>query len=494
VTNLRPQRLRTRLTLWYLLSLTVILVLYICSTSLVLLWELRAQLDRHAIQDLETVEGLLFFDPDGRLQLHEDYHNHPGSGLIQDRLMEVVTLDGAVVYRNDRLGDRPLAGKPFAGEGQSGYSPRSVHLSDGTPIFLISQYYVLQGHAMVIRVAYSQEPIWRRIRRTLSAQLLSLLIMLVLAGLAGYGLVGRALAPLGRMALRAREITAQRLDERLQVDGTGEISDLAHAFNNTFARLEQSFVQLQHFSSDASHELRTPLAAIRSVGEVGLQKDGSREEYREVIGSMLEEANRLTRLIDSLLTISRADAGQLTLHPSIFPMFDLVHEATGLIQILAEEKAQKLTLEGDEEATVEGDRLFLRQAVVNILHNAVKYSPVGGVISVRVRRDGGYAIVEVADSGSGMPPEHRTKVFDRFYRVDRSRSRDAGGVGLGLSIAKWAVQTHRGDITVDNNLDRGCTFRIQLPLDSASGETLDRQITIAESTNNVIVTGSLIRE
>jgi heavy metal sensor kinase len=296
------------------------------------------------------------------------------------------------------------------------------------------------------------------------------------------------------MALRAQQITAQRLDERLQVDGTGEISDLAHAFNNTFARLEQSFDQLQHFSSDASHELRTPLAAIRAVGEVGLHKDGSREEYREIIGSMLEEANRLTRLIDSLLTISRADAGQLTLHPSVFPMLNLVHEAAGLIQILAEEKAQKLTLEGDEEATVEGDWLFLRHAVVNILDNAVKYSPVGGVIFVRVRRDGGYVIVEVADTGSGVAPEHRAKVFDRFYRVDRSRSRDAGGVGLGLSIAKWAVQAHGGDITVDNNLDGGCTFRIQLPSGSVSGKTLDRKITTVERTNNVIITGSLIRD
>jgi len=304
-------------------------------------------------------------------------------------------------------------------------------------------------------------------------QLLCLLAVLVGASLVGYRLIRRALTPLEKMAFRAQQISAERLHERLLVGDTGEISEFAHAFNNTLARLELSFDQMRRFTADVSHELRTPLAAIRSVGEVGLQKDGTREEYREIIGSMLEEVNHLTRLIDSLLTISRADAGHLQLHPSVLPLLYLVREAEELIEILAEEKTQKLILEGDDRAIVEADCVSLRQAFVNILHNAVKYSPAGSTISVGVRRDGTYVFVEVADMGCGIPPEHITKIFDRFYRVDKARSRDAGGAGLGLSIAKWAVQAHGGEITVDNNLDGGCTFQIQLPITGLSKDARD---------------------
>ena len=176
------------------------------------------------------------------------------------------------------------------------------------------------------------------------------------------------------------------LHERLPI---GEVDDelghLARVFNNLLARLEQSFEQLRRFTSDASHELRTPLTSIRSVGEVALQKDGSREEYRDTIGSMLEEVNRLTALVDSLLTISRADAGRIQLHPTVFSAMDLAREAAGLFEVLVEEKGQRITVQGDEGVNVKGDRVFLRQALVNIIHNAVKYSPVGGTISVGVQ-------------------------------------------------------------------------------------------------------------
>jgi signal transduction histidine kinase len=203
---------------------------------------------------------------------------------------------------------------------------------------------------------------------------------------------------------------------------------------------------------------------IRSVGEVGLQKDGTRAEYRDIVGSMLEEVNRLTSLIDNLLTISRADSGHIQLHRTVFPVMALAREAAGLLEILLEEKSQRIELEGDEDAQIEGDRIFLRQALVNIVHNAVKYSPVGETIRVRVRRgEGNRVVVEVHDNGPGIPAEDRSKVFDRFYRVDRARWRESGGAGLGLSIAKWAVEAHGGSIALDSEPGQGCTFRIALP-------------------------------
>jgi signal transduction histidine kinase len=203
---------------------------------------------------------------------------------------------------------------------------------------------------------------------------------------------------------------------------------------------------------------------IRSVGEVGLQKDGTRAEYRDIIGSMLEEVNRLTSLVDSLLTISRADAGHLQLHRTTIPVMDLAREAAGLFDVLTEEKSQHIVLTGDGQAAVEGDRLFLRQALVNILHNAVKYSPAGGTILVTIGPgEPDRIVVEVQDSGPGIPAEDHLKVFDRFYRVDKARWRESGGAGLGLAIAKWAVEAHGGSISLTSLPEQGCTFRISLP-------------------------------
>jgi heavy metal sensor kinase len=434
-------------------------------TCALLFFQLRSQLDHFAVQEIETVEGLFFFTHDGQLRLREDYHNHPESKDVIDRFLEVRSPDGAVLFRNEKLGNRGLGGVSFSGEGVGGYSERSARLSDGTRVRLVSRAHSLDGHPLLIRLAHDEEPLFSRLKDLLLASLLVLPGVLVAAGLAGYGLARRALSPIEQMARRAQEITPEKLHARLPHDDRDdELGQLARVFNDTLARLEQAFEQLRRFTSDASHELRTPLAMIRSVGEVGLQKDGTRAEYRDIVGSMLEEVNRLTSLIDSLLTISRADSGHIQLHRTVVPVMALAREAAGLFEILIEEKSLRLVLEGDEHAQVEGDRLFLRQALVNILHNAVKYSPVEGTISVRVQHgDSNEVTVEIQDRGPGIPLEDQAKVFDRFYRVDKARWRESGGTGLGLSISKWAVEAHGGSIGLDSAPNQGCTFRISLP-------------------------------
>jgi heavy metal sensor kinase len=464
--KLRPQHVRTRLTLWYVLMLAIVLAISWGLTASFLFLQMRAQLDNFAVQDVETVEGLLSFDRAGRLTLRQDYHNHPESKQVLERLVEVRTPDGAVIFRNERLGGQSLGGDPMPGEGEGGYSIRSAHLPDRTPVRMVSRRHTLDGHPLLIRLGYSEEPIRDRLKELAVAAILAVPIVLILAGLAGYLVARRALAPLEDMACHAEQITSERLHERLPVGQAGdELGHLARVFNNLLARLEQSFEQLRRFTSDASHELRTPLTSIRSVGEVALQKDGSREHYRDTIGSMLEEVNRLTALVDSLLTISRADAGRIQLHPTVFSAMDLAREAAGLFEVLLDEKGQQLTVDGLEGVNVAGDRVFLRQALVNIIHNAVKYSPLGGAISVKVVSEStGNVRLEVADSGPGIAPENTGKIFDRFYRIDESRSRDLGGAGLGLSIARWAVEAHGGNIRLLSTEGHGgCVFQIQLP-------------------------------
>jgi heavy metal sensor kinase len=461
----RPTHVRTRLTLWYVFGLASVLILSWGLTAAFMFFQMQSQLDHYAVQDIETVEGLLYFDADGRLMLHEEYHNHPESKQVLERFLEVLKPDGRVLYRNERLGGQALSGRPIQGEGQNQYSNRSARLADGTLVRMVSRRHVLDGHPLLLRLAYSERPIWARFEELGVASLLALPIVLALAGIAGYMLIRSALAPLEEMAGRAERITSERLHQRLPVGQAGdELDHLAGVFYSLLARLEHSFEQLRRFTSDASHELRTPLASIRSVGEVALQKNGNREEFRHTIGSMLEEVNRLTALVDGLLTISRADAGRIQLHTTVFPVMALAREAAALFEVLVEEKGLQIAVEGDEGASLTGDRMFLRQALVNIIHNAVKYSLPGGSISVRVRKDpAGDIHVEVADNGPGIAPEHSARIFDRFYRADESRSREAGGAGLGLSIAQWAVRVHGGDIRLLPTPGSGCTFRIRLP-------------------------------
>jgi heavy metal sensor kinase len=464
VIRLRPRHIRTRLTLWYVSLLVVLLLLYGVGTSLLLLRNLHKELATHTVEDLETLEGLLYFGSDGQLRLRDDYHNHAESKHVQERLLEVRSPQGEVLYRNERLGNRSLGGAPFPGEGDGTYSQRSARLADGTRVQLASRRHVLDGKPVLIRLAYSEDLVSQAFEELLMALAGGLFLAFALAGLGGYALARRALAPLDEMARQAERITSESLHERLPAESVeDELGHLARVFNRTLARLEQSFEQLRRFTSDASHELRTPLTLIRSVGEVGLQQDGTIEDYREIIGSMLEEGNRLTRLLDSLLTISRADAGQIMLQPTTIRVLDLVRETAALFEVLAEEKALQLIVEGEHpQASVEADLVLLRQALINILHNAIKYSPMGGVISIRVIDMTWDCVIEVSDDGPGIPAEHHTKVFDRFYRVDEGRSRDSGGAGLGLAIAKWTVDAHGGDLSLETGKNGGCTFRILL--------------------------------
>jgi heavy metal sensor kinase len=446
------------------------LLLYICCAALLQFWQLRNQLYHAAAQDIETSEGLLYFKPDGKIAMREEYHNHPESLLLIDRLMEVISQDGTILYRNERLGNRELGGQRFPREGEAGYNERSADLADGTRVLMISHVHSIDGHPLLIRLAYNQAHLISRMKEFTGLLLLALPLALAAVGVTAYTLTRRALDPLATMAGQAAQITASRLQDRLPIENPDdELGHIARSFNGLLERLENSFEQLRRFTADASHELRTPLAALQSVGEMGLQREYSTAEYRDILGSMLEEVTRLTRMVESLLTISRADAGEIKLRKSAFSMVDLVHEAIGLVDVLAEERGQFFRITAGHDYCVEADRLLLRQAILNILHNAMKYATVGAEIRVVLSNEfhgaGGTdrVTLEIMDDGPGIPQEQQKKVFDRFYRVDEGRSRETGGAGLGLAIAKWAVEVNGGQIGVKTPMEGGCSFFIQLP-------------------------------
>jgi len=442
------------------------LLIYGASTAVLLIFQLRSQLDHRAVEDIETIKGLLSFSPDGKLLFRSNYQDRSYPTKMLDPLMEVLTENGTLLYRNELLGNRSLGGSLQPGEMSGAYLVRSILLSDGMRVRLLSKQYILEGRPTLIRLGFSEESLWQRSREVVIGLLAGLLPVLVFAGLGGYFLARRALGPIERMARRVRDINAERLSARLDVENRhDELGFLASTFNDTLGRLERSFDQLRRFTSDASHELRTPLTAIRSVGEVGLQKAGTAEDYREVIGSMLEESVRLTSLVDSLLTIARADAGQIKPQCTTITVLPFAREVVSLLEVLAEEKGQSLSIDGNDTVQVEADGAILRQVLTNLLDNAIKYSRTGGQIAVRiiVSADDKTVAIEVEDNGPGIPTPHRDKIFDRFYRVDEGRSREAGGNGLGLAIAKWGAEVHGGELELLCPTDSGCVFRLVLP-------------------------------
>jgi heavy metal sensor kinase len=296
-------------------------------------------------------------------------------------------------------------------------------------------------------------------------------IVIGLAGLGGYLLARRALAPIDHLAVDARRITADRLHERLTVPNQhDEIGRLAAVFNATLGRIETSFGQLRRFTADASHELRTPLSVIRGIGELGLRETRTAAEYQDAIGSMLEEVDRLTRLVDTLLRLSRGDAGTVTLAPAVVNLAELGRDVSSSLQVLAEERRQCLHVAVSADPSVWADRLVLREAVTNIVDNAIKYGPAGSTISIAIDASAGQATLAVKDEGQGIPVDHRDRIFDRFYRIDEGRSRDMGGTGLGLAIAKWAVEANGGRLTLDS-APGGSTFTISLPLQTSQQES-----------------------
>jgi len=307
-------------------------------------------------------------------------------------------------------------------------------------------------------------PIQENLRYFLYLLFLGLPFCIVLSGLGGYVLARSALAPMDRMAEQARLITATRMSDRLPVDNPNdELGRLSTVFNDTLTRLQSSFDQMRRFTSDASHELRTPLTAIRSVGEVGLREKRGEAEYREIIGSMLEEVDSLSRLVDRLLLLSRAETGEALLNREDVDLTALAEDVVAQLEVLAEEKQQSIGIDAGAAAHWIGDRMVLRQALINLVDNAIKYTQAGGRIVVRIAELGKNKVIDVIDNGPGIPEELRSRVFDRFYRVDKSRSRDHGGNGLGLAIAKSAVEVQGGTLSLESPTGAGSVFRITLP-------------------------------
>jgi heavy metal sensor kinase len=445
-----------RLTMWYAAAFAVGLVVLG-----VAMWFAVRQSLYHAIDESlrDRVEGIHRFIEDHKTRLSldevkEEFHAHGD-------LFQVVDDAGNIVHRADTLNDVPMP--PFDA---SITEARFDDVADsGVPLRFLSANVAIDGRPFAVQVAAPLRDLQQGLRDALRVLLPLFPVVLVLASGGGYLMSRRALAPVDRITQTARSITADNLSQRLAVPQTGdEIERLSQTLNEMIARIESAFTRISRFTADASHELRTPLAVMRTTAEVALRGPQSAAEQRSALEHIIAEIERTSSLVENLLLMAKADSRD-ELRKQPVDIVAALREACAQADVLARVKGVQLEMRvPDVVLSVMGDREALRRLFLILFDNAVKYTPAGGTLVVSLQQTDGHVIGTVKDTGIGISTADLPFIFDRFYRVDQARSRDQGGVGLGLAIGRWITQAHGGTIRVESVLNVGSLFTVQLPL------------------------------
>jgi heavy metal sensor kinase len=461
----RSHSVRLRLTMWYVAAMMVVLGVYVFGVYTFVSRNVSESLDERLRADYYWAAATVDEGPDGLIM------PFPQIDLLleaESPWVQVWSADGtALLLSNEEARLRPIPeSQTLAAQGEDMIV--SIPTS-GVPIRVLSRRSYIVDRPVTIQVARSEAAMRQELRELSLILMFGLPVGVVIAGLGGYTLARRALAPIEQMTERARTITAERLSDRLPVaHPEDEMGRLASVFNETLGRLEGSFDQMRHFTTDVSHELRTPLTAIRSVGEVGLRGQRTEASYRGIIGSMLEEVDRLSQLVDRLLALSRAGTHHAAFSLDAVDLASLAEDVVAHLGVLAEEKGQTLSIEKRGAPWARGDRVVLRQALINLVDNAIKFTPAGGRVRLRLSETPSLAVIDVIDTGPGVPPEARHHIFDRFYRLDGN---EAVGTGLGLSLARGGVEAIGGRLTLEQSTSEGSTFRITVPKSPGSGSS-----------------------
>jgi heavy metal sensor kinase len=464
----RPLSIRTRLTLWYSGVLLAILVLISGLSYSMLRSRLAQDLDASLVAVAQIVHDT-GYSPAGA-----PAGPGPEAALREilgpefyDKFFQLVDPEGKPGIRSAHLRDRtlPLSAPARANAARGVRTFETVQLSSGEWVRLLTMPVVRGGQ--LVQFVQIGMPLTHA-RRTLTSYLETLVVLVplgvALAAAGGAFIARAALADVDEMSRGARRLTAEDLARRIRLRGAGdELDHLAETLNAMLARLQAAFVQMRRFTADAAHELRTPLTALKGGIEVAMRAERSAAEYRAVLQSSLEEVERLVRLSEDLLLLSRSSAGvgaprtRVELEPIVLDVLDVGAR-------LGQRRGVSVRLETVEPAAVVGDASALRRATLNLVENAVKYTPAGGKVELSLARADGAAVLAVQDTGLGIDPADAERIFDPFVRLDAARARETGGSGLGLAIARSIVVSHGGTVAVESAPGAGTRFTIRLPL------------------------------
>jgi heavy metal sensor kinase len=383
-------------------------------------------------------------------------------------MIQIMDSSGAILWKTGNLGKDSLKlPKTLVESAQDSIASISTipQTLRGRNEQLPVRVAIARSMTLRIAAAYPVDEVQSVIDDFLRTLMLVVPGVLLISILGGWFLSKASLHPVDEITRSAKDITASNLSRRLPVPKTDdEIRRLSETLNDMISRLESSFGQIRQFTADASHELRTPLTILTGEIELALRTRKTPGEYQDVLSSALQEVLRLSRVVEYLLLLSRADMGQMVLEKERINLTDMLADLADAATVLGAPKNIYITYRHTETLMIEGDQAKVYQIFLNLVDNAVKYTPEGGLISITIHRDGRFAEVRVRDTGIGISAEHQKKIFDRFYRVDRARSRELGGAGLGLSIVQWKVEVHGGTIRVESEPGQGSTFIVRLPL------------------------------
>jgi len=441
--------IRTRLTLWYLAIIVVLLLMFSSVAYFMLYYNLYNNLDNALQNRANSLSGATVVIP----RSNELLMSFDANGTMTQQI-------GGVIVDTSKLSD--MIKKAIAG--QNTYLTATGTENQQVRLYATAFFNPFNGQPVVIVVGQTTTEITGVLHTFIYVMVFAMVGLIVLAGLGGLFLAERALKPVQQITKTARKIEGSDLSQRIDVKTDDELGRLAATLNEMIGRLEESFNRQRQFTADASHELRTPLAIMQAEATLALSKERTPDDYRKSLETISQESDYMSSVIGKLLFLARSDAGKEQLN---FEGVDLKELITGLsanIEVLAQDKGIKFAVDAKEELTVNGDKVKLRQLFINILENAVRYTPADGHISVSLVKQESNAVVSITDTGISIPAEHLPHIFERFYRVDKARARADGGVGLGLAIAKIIAESHKGTIGVESEVGKGTTFTISLPL------------------------------
>lgn len=471
--------IRFRLVAWYAGLLTVIFMI-ICALLFLdlrrfLEHELRQRQFRRAHQVATTlVAHIPQISEDTVARQVKDWYEPEAN----DRFIRIIRQDGTLVYRSQTPGDGSFDASevPLLPAHIPAEFSQVLKLSDGKTLLLASLSVPVNKTSYRVEFGELLDPVETMLDHVFLQLTLAFPVAILIIAFGGYLLVTRALRPVERIAHAAEQITQHNLKERLPIAHTGdELERLSASLNRMITRLDDAFQQTNRFLADASHELRTPLTVLCGELEEFTTDDRLEVALRERTASLLEEALRLSKIVEQLFLLSRLDAGEAKAEWSQFDLADLVRTTAEQMSLLAEDKEIAISGEAPERVMIEGDRARLKQVVVNLLDNAIKYTRKRGAIKWAVHNKNSHAVLEISDTGIGIPADAVPHIFERFYRVDTVRSGDAESAGLGLSIVKSICVAHDASIEVKSSLGQGSVFSISLPAANAAASAPDKK-------------------
>ncbi|HZT74227.1 MAG TPA: ATP-binding protein [Terriglobales bacterium] len=468
---LRPSSVRGRLTLQYTVIFSLTLVVAAALLYGVLTWIIYWNIDSELQDEANYVKQYIQFAPTGQPTLVAN--GAAGSDDLNAifRLAQISDASGRLVKQSPELKGLGFSLEPS--ELKRILVERPTFITHGWPRQEEIRFAnaVLRGpgnQPYLLQIGARLKPINDALDTFLWVMLMLLPVTVASSAVAGSIMAQRTLKPVADITHAAQKITASNLSQRIPVVAAGdELAELAQTCNEMIARLEASFQQMNEFAANVSHELRTPLQAIQGETELALISEAPLAECRRVLESNLEEIDRLNRMIRNLLVLAQADAGQVRPRLEALDLNELVRDLVEQMQVVAAAREVALRAVTAAPVPVQADSLRLRQMVLNLIDNALKYTPPGGRIEVRVERQLGRARVQVRDTGIGIDPADLPHIFERFYRADKSRSRTAGavdGCGLGLPMVKWVAELHRGSVEVTSTPGQGSSFTVNLPM------------------------------